>query len=164
MPMRTLLDGSEAEVLALEPSKPRQVIAASRDGKYAASRFVRTDDPQPKAIRLEPTGSLSGRLLDASTGRPLAGYAAWLAYPHKEDYEGMLVVWLGERVKTAADGRFRIGGVIPGLGAAIELQEPVQPGAAAQAFQPNSLQDLVVRAGEVRSLGDIRIEPSAAAR
>ena len=57
--MTFVLDGSEAEVLALEPGKPREVIAISIDGKYTAKAFVGTGDPQPRTIRLERAGSSS---------------------------------------------------------------------------------------------------------
>ena len=45
--MTVVLDGSEAKVLALEPGKSREVIVISNDGKYTATTFVGTDDPQP---------------------------------------------------------------------------------------------------------------------
>ena len=48
-----ILDGSEAEVLALEPGQPRQVTASTIDGKFSASVFVSTDDPQPRTVRLD---------------------------------------------------------------------------------------------------------------
>jgi hypothetical protein len=60
-----VLGGSEAEVLALEPGKPRQVTVSSNDGKYSASVFVSTDDPQPRTIHLDRARPDSGRQLDA---------------------------------------------------------------------------------------------------
>src|SRR5258708_7162238 len=54
--MTVVLDGSEVEVLALEPGKPRQVIATSSDGKYIVKTSVSGDDLGPKTIRLEPAG------------------------------------------------------------------------------------------------------------
>jgi protocatechuate 3,4-dioxygenase beta subunit len=56
--MTVVLDGSEAEVLALDPASPRQMTAISNDGKYAATVTVAADDPQPRMIRLEPMGSV----------------------------------------------------------------------------------------------------------
>ena len=67
--MAVVLGGSEAEVLALEPGKPRDVMVISNDREYAKSFSVSTDDPQPRTIRLKPAGSGVGRvsvpLLDA---------------------------------------------------------------------------------------------------
>jgi RNA polymerase sigma factor (sigma-70 family) len=75
LPM-VVLDGWEAEVLALDPARPRELIAISNDGMYFARTVVRVADPPRRTIWLEPIGSVSGRLLDAATGRPLAGYQA----------------------------------------------------------------------------------------
>ena len=67
--MAVVLGGSEAEVLALEPGKPRDVTVISNDREYAESFSASTDDPQPRTIRLKPAGSGVGRvsvpLLDA---------------------------------------------------------------------------------------------------
>ena len=63
--MTFVLGGSEAEVLALEPGKPRQVTVSSHDGKYSASVSVSTDDPQTRTIHLEWARSESGRRLVA---------------------------------------------------------------------------------------------------
>jgi hypothetical protein len=64
-PLTFILDGSQAEVLALEPGKPRQLTISGDDGKYSASVFVSTDDPQPRTIHLERAPPDSGRHLDA---------------------------------------------------------------------------------------------------
>jgi len=60
-----IIDGTQAEVLGLEPGKRRRVTVGSNDGKYGASVFVSTDDPQPRTIHLERARSESGRLLGA---------------------------------------------------------------------------------------------------
>jgi beta-lactamase regulating signal transducer with metallopeptidase domain len=51
--MTIIIEGSEAEVLALAPGEERDVIATSTDGKYAASVVVSTNDPQSRTIRLK---------------------------------------------------------------------------------------------------------------
>ncbi len=51
--MAVVFTDSEAEVLALEPGKPREVTATTNDGKYTASALVGTEDPEPRIIRLE---------------------------------------------------------------------------------------------------------------
>jgi hypothetical protein len=47
-----ILEGSEAEVLALDPARPREVNASSSDGRYYAITLVRASDTQPKIIEL----------------------------------------------------------------------------------------------------------------
>jgi hypothetical protein len=162
--MTVSIDGSEAEVLALEPGTPREVITTSNDGKYAARFFVGTDDPQPETIRLEPAGSITGRLVDASTGLPLAGYSATFNYPGEGATRSERFGRWGGQVKTDGNGRFLIRSVIAGDRAAISFQEPVRPFIQARDHKPDSLRGLVLRSGEVRDVGDIRIQPSADAK
>ncbi|MDB5301681.1 MAG: blaR1 3, partial [Phycisphaerales bacterium] len=95
-PMTVVLDGAEAQALALEPGKPRQMTAISNDGKYAGRTTVGAEDMQPMTIRLEPAASVSGRLLNESTGRPLAGYSVYFAHPGADS----AVLQLAEPVKT----------------------------------------------------------------
>ena len=51
--MTIIIEGSEAEVLALAPGEEREVIATSNDGKFTASVVVSTKDPQSLTIRLK---------------------------------------------------------------------------------------------------------------
>jgi hypothetical protein len=71
--MTIILDGSEAEVIGLEPGRAREVKVVSDDGKYSATAIVGTDDPQPRTIRLKPALPVSGALLDPSVDRPAGG-------------------------------------------------------------------------------------------
>jgi len=71
--MRVIVDDSEAEVVSLEWAKPREITASSHDGKYIARTFVDVLDPQPRTIQLVEAASISGRVLDASTGLPIPG-------------------------------------------------------------------------------------------
>jgi beta-lactamase regulating signal transducer with metallopeptidase domain len=52
--MTFILDGSDAEVLALEPEEAREVIVTSNDGKYSATVSVTTRDPQLRTVQLKP--------------------------------------------------------------------------------------------------------------
>jgi hypothetical protein len=54
--LTVVLDGSEVEILALEPGQPREVIAISSDGKYVANTLVSAGGPTPLTIRLKPAG------------------------------------------------------------------------------------------------------------
>jgi hypothetical protein len=54
-PMRVILEGSEADVLGLEPGEPREIVASSSDKKYVVRNFISTDDPQPVKMKLSAT-------------------------------------------------------------------------------------------------------------
>ena len=51
--LTVILDGSEAEVLALEPGKPREVYATSRDGRFVVTTLVSAGDSTPLTVRLK---------------------------------------------------------------------------------------------------------------
>jgi beta-lactamase regulating signal transducer with metallopeptidase domain len=151
LPTRIILDGSQAEVLALEPGKPRRLIAFSKDEKYAVRTFVRTDDAQPKTIRLEPTAAVTGRLVDAN-GKPVQ---ASLAPPRKlpgsdadDDERGI------PETRSDAEGRFRIGSLLPGLRYSAE----VRGGEGDSEVLGKAFANVVLRAGEVRDVGEIRVK------
>jgi hypothetical protein len=54
--MGVIRDGSEVEVLALEPRKVREVTATSSHGNDFAKTLVDADGPTPLTIRLKPAG------------------------------------------------------------------------------------------------------------
>ena len=160
--MAIVLDGSEAEVVALTPGEPREVVAISSDGKYTVKTVVSTDDPPARTIRLEAAGKVSGRLLDASTGRPLAGYTVSLRYDRDTKN------WLASQgiEPPDAEGRFLVRSLIPGRVASISFQapHPAWDYPTPHVHQPNSLRNLVLGIGEVRNVGNIRIKASVDAR
>jgi hypothetical protein len=59
--LEVVLDGSEVEILALTPGKPREVVAVSNDGKYTARTFVSADDPNPRTIRLDRSAASAAK-------------------------------------------------------------------------------------------------------
>jgi hypothetical protein len=146
-----VFDGGEVEALALDVAKPRELIALSNDGMHFAKTFVGAGDLPRGTIWLEPAGSVCGRLLDAATGRPLAGYRALFTDQLENNNHIPRLADLGT---TVAGGRFTIRGLIPGLGGSIGFDLPFGTGPL---YRPAALQNLVVRAGEARDLGDLRI-------
>jgi hypothetical protein len=143
--MTIVLDGSEIEILGLEPGKPRQVVALSNDRKYATRTVVTTDDPQPRTIRLEPVASVSGRIVDVN-GKPVKAVLV-----QAEGYAGVTL-----QGRSDADGRFRIDALLPGQRCSAE----VRGGSKETEMLGKAFENIVLRAGEVRDLGEIRVKPS----
>ena len=152
--MTVILDGSEAEALALEPGKPREVIATSGDGKYIVKTSVSADDLRPATIRLEPAGSITGRIVD-DNGKPVKA----LLSPDQQTKAAADVGYIPQ-VRSDADGRFRIVGLLAGLRYSGEIRgrnsDSERVGTA--------FENVVLRAGEVRDLGDIRIKAAVDAK
>ena len=157
--MTIILDGSEAEALALESGKPCRIIALSNDRQYTVQIEVSADQSLLQTIQLEPAASISGRLVDDSTGRPLAEYSVSMSYAGNNASLAQLAM----PATTDSDGRFLVSGLLPGIRASASFHEPVQPAAigAPHAYQDSSARDIVLRSGKVEDLGDLRIKRSA---
>ena len=161
-----LVDDREAEVVGLSPNEPRELLAATGDGKYVVRTEVRAEDAQPRLVQLEPAASVSGRLVDDASGRPLARYEASIRH------EVQPVEWVYplvpsiEPVKTDGDGRFQLGGLLPGQAASLAFLAPEDPKKGWSdrgSYKPESLQQLLFGVGEVLDVGDIRVSPGAEA-
>ena len=154
---KIVLDGSEVEILGLEPGKSRPLIAFSNDGKYAVKTSVSTDDPQPKFIRLEAAGFVTGRVVDEN-GKPLKAFLSPAQAPPGTD--AAADVGYIPQTRSDAEGRFRIGPLLPGQRYSAEIRG----GAGDTEVLGKAFENVVLRAGEVSDLGDLRIKPSGGAK
>jgi RNA polymerase sigma factor (sigma-70 family) len=112
-PITYTLPTAEATVYALEPGKPRQLVAMYPQRKLAAAVVARADDPPPKVLKLVPVGAVTGRVLDAE-GQPVAGAAVDFSLPTEVARE-LYRHFEPNRapVHTDADGRFRLENIVP---------------------------------------------------
>jgi len=160
--LEVILDGSETDVLALAAGERREVTATSRDGLLVARFFVSTDDPPVRTIRLERVGTVTGRLVDATSGTALANYSATFFYPReKRAVDSPYPFKFGGHVSADTDGRFVIR-LIPRLAASVSILEPKQNFYPGKNHEPEALKNFVMDPGEDRDFGDIRIQPKAA--
>ena len=155
-------------VSGLNPKKSRSVLFIHPEKKLAKLMTIRPDEPGPLTMRLEPTGTLAGRVVDA-TGKPLAGLkvAAQLSFK-PEDTKDLPAelrfnypTWskLTNGVATTGkDGKFRVDGLIPGLryNLMVNDRDP-QPGKRAVAY----VEDLSVESSKTKDLGDLKGKASA---
>jgi hypothetical protein len=162
--MTVVFEGSEAEVLALEPGQRREVFVTSNDGKHTGRFRVTTEDPEPRTIKLDSAGSIEGRLLDAATDLPLADYSVSLKYPRDVAGKRERDARWGGQVKTDGNGRFVFRTVIAGRVASLSFTEPAPFMVRPQGHKPESLRRLVLGEGETRDVGAIRIRPSENAK
>jgi RNA polymerase sigma factor (sigma-70 family) len=139
------------EILALGTSQPRRVTIRHDGRKLIGSVYLKGDETGPLTIRLQPYGTITGRIVD-DDGRPRGGFViASLngSVPQRPAEEGVLP---GGRTRIGRDGRFRIEGLVPGL----------QYGAgASEAFHyfGDVFRDVTVAPGEVKDLGDLKLIP-----
>jgi hypothetical protein len=129
---------------------PRWLVVLHPGRQLGVSVEVRAGAEEPFVIRLEPTGTITGRLLDVES-RPCKQQDLRVYY----DKRGASVRYnhLPEVVRTGDDGRFHIKGVIPGLIYQIDVagKPPLASAGTVKA-------GLVLKTGEVKDLGDVKVK------
>ncbi len=109
--MVTLTSGS-FRAIALDERQPRPLFFHHAEKKLAAVVMVKGDENGPLRVRLQPSGTITGRLID-DDGQPRRGVKINATYSEGRfgpgSYWPLLDPTLGE------DGRFRIEGLIPGV-------------------------------------------------
>jgi hypothetical protein len=150
------LKEASCTVYALRANHPRQLAFVHPQRRLAGLLTLRDDEKDAITVRLQPTGSMSGRVLDAE-GQPLAGILVrtdilsnWAARPVDTQLR-----WQREPVRTGADGRFRIDNVIPHLEHNFILTKGKTYLAIDQPFDLPKVQS-----AQILDLGDIRTKPA----
>jgi protocatechuate 3,4-dioxygenase beta subunit len=152
------LTGDAFTVAGLGSPEARVLVFAHREKGLARVQVVPADRKEPLSVRLEPTGALAGRVLDAD-GKPQPGVKVEAFYFAGQTVEGegtrgrlpMSVRYvdggwpelLNSKATTDKDGRFRITGLAPGLKYGLQA-----PGVMRR--------DLTVEAGKDNDLGDLK--------
>jgi RNA polymerase sigma factor (sigma-70 family) len=142
-------------VYALDPDNPRQLAFLHRERGLAAAVTVRGDEPGPLTVRLERTGVITGRALDAD-GQPMARARVGVRYAtHWGDGIVDLLQFRDELPHADENGRFRVEGVVPGLKFELGFVEGGQ-----KRFLPKTwLQVKPLAPGQTLDLGDVSVKP-----
>ncbi|HKB37853.1 MAG TPA: carboxypeptidase-like regulatory domain-containing protein, partial [Gemmataceae bacterium] len=126
------------------PRRPRNLVFTHAARKLGAFVTVAGESKEPLVVKLEPFGSVSGRILDED-GKPSVGMTVRLDCEHVEYMSG-------PRVKTDRDGRFRIDGLVPGQTYQARLSLPPFGRYLGAPFR--------VKPGENKDLGETKLAPS----
>ncbi len=110
--------------------------------------MVKGDEDGPLIVRLQPAGTISGRLIDED-GQPRRGVKINVLYTQGRFGPGYY--WPLVEPAIGEDGRFRIEGLIPGVG--YDLGTRV----SGDTFLGNFATGLTLQSGEARDLGDVRV-------
>ena len=116
--------GDTVQAVAVNPDRPRPFLFLHPECGLGARFQPKPNDPGPWTVKLMPTGTVTGRFVDAD-GRPIADAKVGLfaKYPWQRD---TALAWDGplERVKTDADGRFKVAQVIGDADSVVEVSAP----------------------------------------
>ncbi|MEN6557323.1 MAG: M56 family metallopeptidase, partial [Thermoguttaceae bacterium] len=138
------------------PDHPRQSIFLHLDRKLAGSLVVEGPQSEPIAVRLQPWGVLTGRVVDAQ-GKPLSGIElqndnlpTYLYQPKP----GGGVQELDRHYVTDRDGRFRIEGLVPNVKYTLSGVNDSRT-----KYYGKLVSDATVDAGQTKDVGEIKINP-----
>jgi hypothetical protein len=120
--------------------------------KLAGSLTLKGDEEGEPAVRLQPWGTLTGRVVDED-GRPRPGATLWLTGADRPPGDPLLDVGTHPRREflTSKDGTFRIEGLVPGMKYSLALLQEERMSALAQEVEAGP--------GKTRNLGDVRATP-----
>jgi hypothetical protein len=137
------------EVHALGSTDKRGLLFYHEAKRLAGAYIVKPDEEGPVTIRLEPCGTLTGRLVDVG-GEPQAGARMTCDRPYDGGDSRFEIGSLPSPIKTETDGRFRISGLVPGLKYSIVASK-------GRMSLGEAIKNAVTTAGEVKDLGDIKV-------
>jgi hypothetical protein len=146
-----LLKSAEFAAIRLDTRQSRTISFLHKERKLIGHAVLRGDEKGPLTIRLEPWGTLTGRLVDEQ-GKPLADVRVGLhASSLPEPGLGSL-----QEFRTDQEGRFRVEGLLPELKHELTLTDGARKKVSLTAG--DQLKGLAVRAGELKDLGDIPVK------
>ena len=137
---RIPLKGDAFIVYGLAPTDEREVVFVHMGKQLAALTRVRGDAKQPLAVKLEPWGTVTGRLVGPD-GKPRPGVLLQV--------DDRLLP--GASLQTDKEGHFRVAGLAPGVKYTVQVIQNGQP--VADVFA-----GLALKAAEVRDLGDVVVQ------
>jgi RNA polymerase sigma factor (sigma-70 family) len=143
------------EIRGLDPSRPRRVIVTHAARKLIGSVYLKGDETGPLTIRLQPYGTVTGRVVDED-GHPRGGLgiiSAGGSFPARPAEQGILPGGNhGAGIRIGHDGRFRVEGLVPGLKYGAGASDGFRYGG-------ELFRDVAVAPGEVKDLGDLKLIP-----
>jgi RNA polymerase sigma factor (sigma-70 family) len=142
--------GAGLTFLALNPKKSRWVLVLHQARQLGASLHIKPGVKEPFVIRLEPTATITGRLLDPE-GRPLKRQELLVEY--QAPGGNVISVHLPDVVRSDDEGRFRIQGLIPGLVYRISLYH------APRLSLGSALHGLTLKSAHTKNVGDVKARP-----
>jgi hypothetical protein len=135
-------------MVAVHPRQSRWLLLVHPDKRLGAAVEVTGDAKEPLEVRLQPTATITGRLLDAD-GRPWKGQPL-RTYFDRRGWKSLRQHW-PDVVQTDDEGRFRIEGVLPGMRYQVNLA-----GKPPRLTIGSVATGLDLKAAEVRALGDVK--------
>jgi RNA polymerase sigma factor (sigma-70 family) len=139
------------QVYDLAPDKMRVVVFFDPERRLSGAAFLQGDEQKPVEVRMKPTGTAIGRLVDEE-GKPIAGALVRIIFPG-----GAMPEPLAEEIETTrsgSDGRFKIGTILPDLPFTFTFLDQGKQWALAKPLNAGP-----VETGKTKDFGDIVVKP-----
>jgi RNA polymerase sigma factor (sigma-70 family) len=113
---RSHLDGSDFSYIHAQPGHAETVLFLAGSRGLGGWLDVKGDEAEPLRVVLQPTGTVTGRLVDEA-GKPRTSIPLNLQYERRGDRHGAgwFEFFFTEGSTTDRAGRFRIRGLVPGI-------------------------------------------------
>jgi RNA polymerase sigma factor (sigma-70 family) len=134
-------------VSGYQPAKPRLVVFVHEKARLAASLVLKGEIKEPLSVKLEPSATVTGRLVDTD-GLPRPNVEL-MGYPGPGQ-TNLTAGSLPSKIATGKDGRFRIEGLTRGLKYSVVV--------LAEGYRVTGMvfENLEFQPGESRNLGDVQ--------
>src|SRR5262249_27589313 len=174
----------QSTVAGLAGDEVRRLFVSTYDGQFAATAVVRGAETGPVRVKLKPTGSVTGRVVDKD-GKPIEGISFQLFFDDGPGRPGVFVhggvalraatpaesrrssrtrgysdrglgVSLAQR--TDQQGRFRLTDLLPDVAFGLNARLVAPPNAKGERFVTGEvvIARPTVKPGETLDLGDLR--------
>ena len=143
------LPSADFEVHSLGSEHKRGLLFYHEKEKLAGAYVVKPDERGPLTIRLEPCGSLRGRLVDTG-GLPQREVQMTCDRPGAEDNSRFQRGSLPGAIKTDRDGLFHVSGLVPGLRYTLSVWK-------GRMVAGEPVKDVITKSGEDKDLGDVKM-------
>jgi hypothetical protein len=150
-PNMVRLTSAAFTAVALDPKQPRPLFVRHDEKKLAGFVMAKGDESGPLIVRLQPAGTVTGRLVDED-GRPRSG-GVRINVSYGKGQFGRRYFFTFLTPAPGDDGRFRVEGLIPGVAYDLGVRT------ADTLFDfDRPAKDLKLQPGETRDLGDVRAQ------
>ncbi len=146
--------GDELTFIHANPGKAESIIVWQSERSLGAVVDLNGDEPDPYRLVLQPTGTVTGRLIDED-GKPrrdvnLAVRQSFMSRGSGNGCERL------DGLTTGPDGRFRIKHLVPGLSYNIEVVKKNEPNGSLRAEGYLHKHSWTIKPGESLDWGDVQ--------
>jgi RNA polymerase sigma factor (sigma-70 family) len=138
----------------VQENKPRVVIFYDPSRKLAGTLTLKGAEKSPVVAKLQKTGALKGRLLDAD-GKPMVGIEVEVNYNQRTACTIHDIIYRDKRTVTGADGAFALDELIPDVKFEMTFRRGQRRFERAKKSTEATMQ---LKPGECRDLGAIKLK------